>query len=814
MEQEGVFGSSFGQWVKLRRNVLRLTQDELARLVLCSNEMIRKIESDARRPSLETAERLAEHLAISSDVRPIFIKAARGERSAIHLPSPTMESPGLTPIYLPAAAPAPPIVPTIVPVGDPSRQRLLNKVNTFWLDGVLEPSLYNHVLLPLTLIKNSSAVADPWAQVLHRPRQMPQLLPANRSILDIFDESDGQLLILGAPGAGKTTLLLTLAAALLARARQEGEYPMPVVFTLSSWGERAGTLTEWLADELEKRYDSPRPMANSWIEQEAILLLLDGLDEVAEEKRAACVDAINAFRQEHRLVKLAICSRLAAYEALGTKLQLGGAICIQPLTQQQVDSYLMHAGPQVEAIRELLAQDESLRKILHSPLVLNLLLVSHGALEPETTQIPLTAIAWRARLLTAYVDYMFARQGAAVRYSRAQTTRWLTWLANALATYELTIFHVEELQPSWLATAPQRRLYVGAVSLIIGLLIGLSWALPWVLLTDNLWEAPGGLWIGLVRGTVNGLAAAGLVSWVITRHHAPPVVIVHGWTIAWPTLGMATLLGGIAGLVGAVVLAPTLGWAAGLALSESAGLTIGIASGVAFGLLPKPAQITPVETMRWSWSTAIREPLAKGAFAGVAGVSIGTMLGLATSVVWGGSLGLVYGFASGGAGSVAIASILMLIDGLRLGELETKVKPNQGIARSAGNALRIMLGVGLGSGAVVGLIYALIFGVADTTYAIHNGLWIGLAAGAAHGVGIGLFSGLIYGGFAYTQHWVLRTILWATGAIPWNYPQFLDFAADRIFLHKVGGGYIFMHRLLQEYFGTLTSTEEEETTDR
>ena len=38
--------------------------------------------------------------------------------------------------------------------------------------------------------------------------------------------------------------------------------------------------------------------------------------------------------------------------------------------------------------------------------------------------------------------------------------------------------------------------------------------------------------------------------------------------------------------------------------------------------------------------------------------------------------------------------------------------------------------------------------------------------------------------------------------MPWNYPRFLDYAAERILLRKVGGGYIFTHRLLLEYFVT------------
>jgi hypothetical protein len=32
---------------------------------------------------------------------------------------------------------------------------------------------------------------------------------------------------------------------------------------------------------------------------------------------------------------------------------------------------------------------------------------------------------------------------------------------------------------------------------------------------------------------------------------------------------------------------------------------------------------------------------------------------------------------------------------------------------------------------------------------------------------------------------------------------FLDYCAERIFLRKVGGGYIFVHRLLMEHFASL-----------
>src|SRR5215216_1511334 len=70
---------SFGRWLKLRRQALRLTQDTLAGLVFCSVELIRKIEADARRPSPEIAERLARHLSLAPHQWTTFVKVARAE---------------------------------------------------------------------------------------------------------------------------------------------------------------------------------------------------------------------------------------------------------------------------------------------------------------------------------------------------------------------------------------------------------------------------------------------------------------------------------------------------------------------------------------------------------------------------------------------------------------------------------------------------------------------------------------------------------------------------------------------------------------
>jgi hypothetical protein len=59
------------------------------------------------------------------------------------------------------------------------------------------------------------------------------------------------------------------------------------------------------------------------------------------------------------------------------------------------------------------------------------------------------------------------------------------------------------------------------------------------------------------------------------------------------------------------------------------------------------------------------------------------------------------------------------------------------------------------------------------------------------------------GAQASLQHLILRILLVRNRAAPWKYIRFLDEATDRLFLRKVGGGYVFVHRLLLDYFADL-----------
>src|SRR5205085_1486602 len=91
-------------------------------------------------------------------------------------------------------------------------------------------------------------------------------LPPNANIIDVFNDLNRELLILGAPGAGKTVLLLQLAKALIEQARQDSSKSIPVVFNLSSWAAERKPLRDWLVDELRQKYQVPKKVASTWVE--------------------------------------------------------------------------------------------------------------------------------------------------------------------------------------------------------------------------------------------------------------------------------------------------------------------------------------------------------------------------------------------------------------------------------------------------------------------------------------------------------------------------------------------------------------------
>jgi len=79
------------------------------------------------------------------------------------------------------------------------------------------------------------------------------------------------------------------------------------------------------------------------------------------------------------------------------------------------------------------------------------------------------------------------------------------------------------------------------------------------------------------------------------------------------------------------------------------------------------------------------------------------------------------------------------------------------------------------------------------------------AVGLSYGLLVGLIVAQYNGGHTCLQHVLIRGLLTRNGSAPWRYAAFLDYAAERILLRKVGGGYMFIHRYLLDYFARLES---------
>ena len=102
---------------------------------------------------------------------------------------------------------------------------------------------------------------------------------------------------------------------------------------------------------------------------------------------------------------------------------------------------------------------------------------------------------------------------------------------------------------------------------------------------------------------------------------------------------------------------------------------------------------------------------------------------------------------------------------------------------------------------VLGLVFPLVLELAlgfvvGPSHVHFRGLNFGLVLGLL----AMLAGGLLAGGETCVRHFVLRRCIIRNGLIPWNYVGFLDHAADRTLLRKLGGGYAFVPRMLLEHF--------------
>jgi hypothetical protein len=129
--------------------------------------------------------------------------------------------------------------------------------------------------------------------------------------------------------------------------------------------------------------------------------------------------------------------------------------------------------------------------------------------------------------------------------------------------------------------------------------------------------------------------------------------------------------------------------------------------------------------------------------------------------------------------------------GLDVRPIPTHIVPNEGIRRSA----RHGIAVGLST-------FLIAFAIFTVGLSWIAGLRISTLLGIGWGLGAGLLWGLASGLGAVIQHVVIRLMLWQYGMAPIRYVRWLEHAVRLRFIYHVGGGYVFMHRVVQDYFAS------------
>jgi transcriptional regulator with XRE-family HTH domain/DNA polymerase III delta prime subunit len=360
-----------------------------------------------------------------------------------------------------------------------NRSRMLERLRHAYSE-LLDYSLQQIAWIELGLAVMPDAVQNATNRLLRLSGQCAQPLPPDISILEVYESSDRELLILGEPGAGKSTLLLHLARTLVQQAEQEETQPLPVILNLSTWAERKPALQDWMSGQMALIYDVSPHLSSQWVRNGHVLPLLDGLDEVDAASRSSCIAAINAYHREHLLVPLVICSRRAEYEdaARRQKLALQQAVLIQPLAAKQVIASLDQAGRTPETLRQAMQSSQALRELVTTPLMLSIVPLTYS-------RTPLPALSQEAAALqeqvwTDYVESMTGQKGDGRRYPYAQTCSWLSWLARNLQMHHETVLYLEHVQTDWLPEGLRRkafRMTMGLPTILLGILSSLVFGL-------------------------------------------------------------------------------------------------------------------------------------------------------------------------------------------------------------------------------------------------------------------------------------------------------------------------------------------------
>ncbi len=213
-----------------------------------------------------------------------------------------------------------------------------------------EPMLLDRGYVPITVRERDKHLAERKSvETCGRPATLPRnRLPS--FLLETALLRSRRFFLLGEPGAGKTTSLRYLARK---HAMPAKSHPpdvdrqwLPILVRLAEWSQQLHEdETVDVIHAALAQLSVPNPAATAeWLKERAcrgdVLLLLDGLDEVAEPGlQAALIERIREFVREHREAHVVITSRPVGFQRpnLGATFD---ALWVQPLSEEAIRTFV------------------------------------------------------------------------------------------------------------------------------------------------------------------------------------------------------------------------------------------------------------------------------------------------------------------------------------------------------------------------------------------------------------------------------------------------------------------------------------------
>jgi hypothetical protein len=617
----------------------------------------------------------------------------------------------------------------------------------------LKESLHHQASISLDLEAQPEQIRRTWDPYVKAGAWSNHSLPSSGNILQVFDEMQGKLLVLGAPGSGKTTTVLKLAEKLCERAEHQADFPIPVLINLSHWMKSKQFMGSYLiaslsgdGDNLSYRFS--KKVATNLVDKRRILPILDGLDELKSVDQVPCVKAINAYIRSAFAPKyIVVCSREKEYKLYSDKLYLNGAIYLKPLSKLQLSIRLFELG-QAELLRAIESSSD-LRDILSTPLFLSIAILAEKEISYEDWKRKSSYAERIQYLLDAYIRQMFSRPIQDLAYpknppSNRKIRHWLIFLSQRLQEEYQVDFLIEKIQPSWCQTIQQKRTYQWLCVLSSGIPSALVFGIPSLL--DNVSS-------GIYWFIIGYLVALGLKGQILYIDFSSSNKVKPIQAISFSITEQAKRK---------------------FFRSTYMFLAITLLAFI-FGL------ITGAELQ------AIINFLSVILF-----IFIGIWL-ILVMVVW---IDAATSLMDDSQNLYSLSLRTGLNDWIDVTEIELDIKPNHGIRKSLSNALFNCVLPCIFILVILIIASVLIPGLGFMDFdLITVMLMIGLYGG--------VFLGWFFGGLAVQKHVSLRFVLARSQLAPWNYEKFLDYCTERLFLQRIGGRYRFIHRFLQEHFAAM-----------